>query len=311
MSAPVPAPGPRGPIFIQGIYRRSGTNHLLNLLCVHPDCAPADPIWEDHLLAHAEHLERYVRAVSGSWNPKWGAGQRHADALRAALGGGIEAFLQALAGPRRVVTKTPSVDQLQLFPALFPGATLLILVRDGRAVVESGVRSFGWYRDKAIHGWAKAARAVLRFDAEQRGGPLRYRMVRYEDLVAEPESTLRELLSFLELDPSRYDFEKALSLPVRGSSSLVQGREDRVHWNGSPADAGFDPLSRFAHWSRRRHARFNWIAGDALAGLGYAPRPAGGGLLSDAWNRLLDRRTGAALRLRPALLAWRRLRKGR
>ena len=62
---------------------------------------------------------------------------------------------------------------------------------------------------------------MLDFDAEERGGGLRYRIVRYEDLVGAPEACLKEILEFLELDVARYDFERAEALPVRGSSSLA------------------------------------------------------------------------------------------
>ena len=294
------------PIFIQGIYPRSGTNHLLNLLCVHPDCASPSPIWENQLLARAQHLDAYVDAVSASWNPDWGVVPAHERALLAALGEGIGGFLRGLADGRRVVTKTPRVDQLSRFGALFPRAFLLILVRDGRAVVESGARSFRWFRDGAIHGWAEAARSIRDFDAAERGGNLRYRIVRYEQLVEAPETCLKEILEFLELDVARYDFAQAKALPVRGSSSVGRRSGEAVHWDGSPRAIDFDPVGRWRQWSRWQHARFNWIAGDALRDLGYAPVKTQGGSAERVWNLLLDLRYCGARALRPAVNAWRR-----
>jgi hypothetical protein len=287
------------PIFIAGIYPRSGTNHLLDLLCVHPDCAPPAPIWEDFLLASSGYLDAYVDAVTRHWSPGWGVGDAERRALLAALGGGIADFLRDRARAPRVVTKTPSVDGLSRFGALFPDAHLIVLVRDGRAVVESGVRSFGWFRDGAIHGWARAARRVLAFEA--RAAALRYRRIHYEDLVARREACLRELLDFLGLDAARYDFARAAALPVRGSSR--QGREAGapVHWEGVPRTAEFAPTERFAHWTRAQHARFDWLAGDELRALGYAPAAPAGGPARAAWNRLLDVRLAAVRRLRAAL----------
>ena len=289
------------PIFIAGTYPRSGTNHLLDLLCVHPDCAPPAPIWEDFLLANAGHLDAYVDAVTSHWNPGWGTGDAERRALLAALGGGIAEFLRGRARAPRVVTKTPSVAGLSHFAALFPEAYLIVLVRDGRAVVESGVRSFGWFRDGAIHGWAQAARRVLAFEASAQASALRYRRVHYEELVARPEACLRELLEFLGLDAARYDFARAASLPVRGSST--QGREsgDRVHWGAVPRTPDFAPTDRFQHWTRAQHARFDWIASDELRALGYAPMAPAGGPARAVWNHLLDLRLKAARRLRAAL----------
>jgi hypothetical protein len=289
-----------GPIFIAGMYPRSGTNHLMDLLCVHPDCAPPAPIWEDYLLAHADHLAGYVEAVTRHWSSAWGAGEAEARALRVALGDGIAGFLRGLARAPRVVTKTPSVAGLPHFAALFPDAHLVVLVRDGRAVVESGVRSFGWFRDGAIHGWARAARDVLAFEASARGSALRYRRVHYEELIARPEATLRGLLDFLGLDAARYDFARAAALPVRGSSTQGRAPGDRVHWGAVARSADFSPSERFRHWSRAQHARFDWIAGDVLHALGYAPAAPAGGPARAAWNHLLDLRLAAALRLRAA-----------
>lgn len=287
-----------GPIFVHGIAPRSGTNHLLNLLCVHPDCAPAAPIWEDHLLTHVPHLDAYVASVYGSWDPGWGNTPETREALLAALGDGLTRFLRERAAAPRVVTKTPRVDHLSRFGALFPHARLLVLVRDGRAVLESGSRSFGWFRDAAICEWADAAHRVREFDERQRGGPLRYRIVRYEELVARPEKCLREILDFAGLDADRYDFERAASLPVRGSSALGRDAGGRVHWEGAPKRDDFDPIARFHHWSRWQHARFNWIAGDALRLLGYEPEPTPGDAPERAWNRLLDLVYGPARWLR-------------
>jgi protein-tyrosine sulfotransferase len=296
----------RRPIFVHGIAPRSGTNHLLNLLCVHPDCAPPSPIWEDHLLTHVPHLDAYVEAVTGSWDPGWEGSAELGATLLEALGDGITRFLADRADAPRVVTKTPRVDNLARFGALFPRACLLILLRDGRAVVESGSRTFGWFRDAAIHDWADAARDIVDFDAAERGGALRYRVVRYEELVARPEKCLQEILGFLGLDVARYDFERAASLPVRGSSTFGRSAGDRIHWDGAERGADFDPIGRFRHWSRWQHARFNWIAGDALRELGYTPLTTPGGAAESAWNRLLDLSYPAACELRRVLRAWRR-----
>ena len=73
---------------------RSGTNFLWDLICSHPDCAPArEPIHEDLFLQHADLLEAYIAAVQRAWDPAWGA---FADDLparaRCILGDGLISF---------------------------------------------------------------------------------------------------------------------------------------------------------------------------------------------------------------------------
>jgi hypothetical protein len=128
---------------------RSGTNFLANLLVIHPDCG-SPKVHEDYLLAQAQHLERYVAGVCSHWKPEWELGQSD---VFAALGDGLLRLLGQGVDRRRLVTKTPSVQNLPLVFKLFPQAQLLLLVRDGRAVAESGVKTFRtWTFEKATHG---------------------------------------------------------------------------------------------------------------------------------------------------------------
>lgn len=258
------------PIFVLGIQPRSGTNYLFDLIRRHPDCAPATPIWEDFLLAHAELLERYARAVTGHWNPDWGVDAGVRRELLRSLGDGLRGFLEARCEGKRVVSKTPCVDNLPLFFDLFPEAVCLVLVRDGRAIVESGVRSFHWHRESAIRGFDAAARRILAFERAGRAeAASRYLRVRYEDLYADQEGVLRKILACCGLDEAVYDFAGAEDLPLRGSSTLRTAPGERVHWEPMSRPADFDPTARFAAWPRARHERFNWIAAESLEAFGY------------------------------------------
>ena len=305
---------PAAPIFILGILPRCGTNFLSDLLCEHPDCGAPAPIWEDFLVAHADLLDRYVSTVCGRWNPRWGADEAARSRLASHLGSGLVSFLAEHTETKRVVTKTPLVDNLSQFFKLFPDAYLLILVRDGRAVVESGVKTFGWYRDSAIHKWADAARTVLEFDAAHKGSAeeKRYRIVRYEDLWTHLEEELRAILKFLDLDVEAYDFRAATSLPVRGSSTLGQRGTDAVHWEPVEKTSEFDPMSRFRHWGRAKHERFRWVAGRYLEHFGYEEiRFARNHWLWSLWNVILDIGWVIVRTLGPIYLKWKRPRQVR
>jgi len=256
-------------IFILGILPRCGTNFLSNLLLLHPDCEPPDPVWEDYLLAHSNLLQQYSDSVSGHWDTDWGITGDERKQLEVSLGEGLASFLCQRCKGTRVVSKTPRVDELGSFFRFFPAAKLLILVRDGRSVIESGVRTFGWRREPALHSLADAAATISNF--QQSASPYRdsYRVIRYEDLWRDTETELRRLFSFLELDPEFCDFEQARLLPVRGSSELATASKQELHWDPVEKAAEFDPISRFADWSNARHFRYNHVAGQAMQELGY------------------------------------------
>ncbi len=299
------APTNRQPIFILGILPRSGTNFLRDLLRAHPDCGPPERVWEDFFVYHADLLCRYVDKVCAHWTPRLGIDDALRDRLYVHLGSGVISFLTELTDAGRVVTKTPRVENLGMFFKLFPDAHLLILVRDGRAVVESAYRSFRWYRELTMHRWAKAAQTILEFDRANKDSSHQYQIVRYEDLWHDLEGELRRILGFLGLDPSVYDFEAAARLPVRGSSSVRKRRDEPMHWDPVKKTPEFDPISRWRHWSRARHERFNWVAGTYHVRLGYEQqRSSSNRVLWALWNLVLDVRWLAIRTLGPAVGRW-------
>jgi hypothetical protein len=138
-----------------------------------------------------------------------------------------------------------------------------------------------------MHRFAAAARSIIRF--QQSDVPRdRYRIVRYEDAFRDPMGTMSELLPFLGLDPSRYDFSSACNLPVRGSSRVLE-RSDQIHWEPLTDLQHFDPVKRWRGWDRRRHERFNWVAGRWQRQLGYdLVESAGLRFIWSSRNRALD-----------------------
>ena len=281
-SLPTEAPSV-SPIFILGIFPRSGTNYLHDLLRMHPACESGSSVLEeDNFIFNAHSLLNFIEGVSRMWKQKWGAEQlnKEKEALCSKLGEGLISFLsyqlesrKHLAengGPwkakRLVVTKTPSVNNLTLFFRLFPASSLLILVRDGRSVVESSVKTFDHPYDYVTRQWALAARSIQKLHQPTK----RYLIVRYEDLYGNVDLELRRIFEFLHLDPDAYDYRSAVDLPVRGSSILrgvsssqkssawvAQG----IHWEPTQKPQNFNPIDRWRDWGRARHERFNWLAG--------------------------------------------------
>lgn len=223
-------------------------------------------------------LKAYTTRVANAWKPWWKVedtigGQA---VLLRHFGDAIERFLRRQITqerpdppPHLLLTKTPSVEGLDLFFELFPSAYLILLIRDGRAVVESGVRSFGWDYERAMQRWRNNAQAILDFQKMHRAETQRFILINYEDLVQHEERTLRTLFDFVELDPERFDFGAAQALQVTGSSDLIQ-QTGALHWNETQKTPAFNPLARFSNWDQSRHQRFNEIAGTQMTQLGYA-----------------------------------------
>jgi hypothetical protein len=281
------------PIFIHGITQRSGTNFLFRLLCLHPDCDLGGPIWENYLLSRADLLARYVEALYREWNREWQveASLGPPDVLLGQLGDGLITFLnrqRRQSGATRLVTKSPSVRNLGCFFRLFPSAPLLIVVRDGRAVVESGMRSFGWSFEAGARKWAGAARTIIDVCGHGSAAEQRCLIVRYEDLFTDGERQLRRIFDHIGLDPDAYDHDAARRLPIYGSSEQAGPGGKGLNWDPTERGEGFDPLSRFRHWEQARHDRFNWIGGDCLAHFGYAPVTGPTTPLSNARQHIAD-----------------------
>lgn len=298
------------PIFILGILQRSGTNYLNNLLLLHPDVQPPGMVWEDFHLAHADHLAHYVEATQRHWNDEWSEAVNHSlghKALLAHLGKSIVDFMEDQHGacvdtglfppaaptPVRLVTATPSVNNLDLFFDIFPQGAPIILVRDGRALVESGVRSFGWDYDEAMYQWAAKARDILAFCKEPKHQG-KYFLVRYRDLYTHNREMMTKILDFLGLDMARFDFDAASNLGVMGSSEVV-AKKGGLHWKEVPKPRDFEPLARARSWGPQLKCRFAWIAGKEMRALGFTldDQP-----VLPVWNALLDHLYGLEIKLK-------------
>jgi hypothetical protein len=114
-------------------------------------------------------------------------------------------------GKPRAGEKTP--DHLRWGDRILedlPRAHLIIMVRDGRAVVQS-MRRAPWWTDREVEAmvgrWAEDAELASRWLSDF---PDRTSLLRYEDLVTDPEAELSRLLDTLGLE-----FEPAILEPSR------------------------------------------------------------------------------------------------
>ena len=121
----------------------------------------------------------------------------------------VFAAYAAQRGKPRWGDKTPLYMQhLDLLDRLFPDARFVHPIRDGRdaalsfLAVPPGLMTEGWGHPRDAAGfacqWAIEVRAARRLGA--RVGADRYLEVRYEELVADPDTVLRAVCAFAELE---------------------------------------------------------------------------------------------------------------
>jgi len=268
-------------IFILGIKRRSGTNWLSDLVCQHPECI-ANTIKEDYVMRHADHLIEYADQFYSSFPRLFRVKASKKALLYDSLGFGLLRYfhenmvntsksfrdLREAGVPARIVTKTPSVQNLEYFPKLFPNSRLLIIVRDGRDVVESNVKSFDFDYGSEMAEWANAAESILRSVEQMSASGYPHMLLKYEDLFRNTRAMVEEILEFLNLDAGTYDFSTIDDMPVRGSSELR--KSGRLHWEPVGKSASFNPVGRWKKWPDDIVDEFDRVAGRHLHALGYA-----------------------------------------
>src|SRR5207244_2568278 len=107
-----------------------------------------------------------------------------------------------LEGIKRWIEKTPANrNHIPAILAHFPHAKLLVTMRDPRAILAAQIalektrktRAFSVYY--CVSHWLQAAQLALRAERKEISGIV----TRYEDLVADPTSSMRRVCNFLEI----------------------------------------------------------------------------------------------------------------
>jgi protein-tyrosine sulfotransferase len=259
--------GTNGPaIMIHGVAQRSGTVFTGELLRLHPDvhAYPRD-VFEIPFLNKAEQIVELQRSFLSFYPPN-----------REAFGNGdfLVLFGAALVGHlnravpigKRALFKMPDSRNLAYFPYVFPFEIPLMLMRDGRDVVESTVQSWpDTPFSLACKRWNVNARCMLEQEKIHRGEGSQ--IFRYEDAVADPAGFVRRLCDACKLDVSRYPFERIDQIGVLGSSMMK--REGKVFHDPVAKPPDFNPIGRWRNWTSRQKRTFKRICGEALINAGY------------------------------------------
>lgn len=269
------------PIFVVGCPR-SGTTMLQLMLHAHPRIAlPPEnrfvlPAYQRrHELgdlrdpARRRDLARWI-AATPQFDDLGLDEERVVDAvigapptLGSALGTVFRLYAERFGKPRWGDKRPAYLRHLPQLLRMFPDAQIVNIIRDGRDCVAS-LKEAPWsppgFGD-LVDSWARAADASLR--AARRYGPDSYHVVRYEDLVAEPETHLRTLCRFLG-----EEYHPAMARPDEQAPVAVPGYKTwhtRCHQSVT--------TERIRSWRQRLTAgeieRCEAVFGDRLAQLGY------------------------------------------
>jgi len=280
--------------FVVGVGR-SGTTLLRLMLDAHPELTiPPETHFVPELIAVARKrratAERLSEIVVSQ--RQWADFGLDADELRrrfAALdaleaGPAARVFYDLYAeraGKPRWGDKTPIyVEHMREIEAALPEARFLHLVRDGRDVALSRIR-------RALDEPPPVGRIATNWKRrigaarKQARGLAHYMELRYEDLVADAESALRQVCEFVELrfDPAMLDYHRGAGERLREMAGDLPARGGKAHRPGSERLAAHALATepprpeRVGAWREEMSAAdvaaFEDAAGDLLSELGY------------------------------------------
>lgn len=271
--------------FIVG-HPRSGSTLLSTRLAQHRDI---------HATPETHFMDL---SANGNWLLKWGARRSPEAFVRflhdrnprlndlAMSGDTIEACLQAgfphfkaafqqllakeaeMAGCLVVLEKTPRhLEYLDQITQWFPNAPIIVILRDGRDAVES-LCTVDWVHDNPIRHAAHWAENVQSAFAAKRRWPGRVHIVRYEDLLTDPETTLRTICTLIGVEFAQETIDSAAK-----ASSIPEWESGWKAQSNQPIDTSFKQKWRRSS-NPKRVARIEALLAPELSKLGYELSPS-------------------------------------
>ncbi len=262
------------PVFVVGM-NGSGTTMLLDHLGSHPDLYGfrlETKVLPYYLLQTARygdmHVDRNFRRLLDEMRGAFPFRQsnkglpvplpsewRSLPRTPAAIFDYLMQYFAGLEGKSRWCEKTPMhVMHIEALAQAWPAAKFIHVIRDGRDCAASFHRRWGYRPEASIVRWKSCLRA-----GRQQGLPLgsrRYIEIRYEALTEDPESELRRVCDFLEVEFKTVLLESARSgKRVRGLTSGKIRPNKRNHAE---------------YFSKAVSDELEKIAGATLAEFGYA-----------------------------------------
>ena len=257
-------------IIIHGTMQRTGTVYVGELIRLHPDIyAYPKEIWEIPFLKFIDLIMMFQDKFFSAYKQNIGKIGKY-DFLPIFGAAFIEYLYSEVPEGKQMLLKMPSVRNLKYFFGVFPYENLLLLMRDGRDIVSSTIKTWP-QRDftQVSQQWNDNAQIALNFDNyySQKEG---YLFSKYEDIIKDKKYFIQKACEEFGLDSEKFPFHKIEELPIRGSSTASVNQQGKVSWNPVKKSENFKPTQRWHSWSEKQKKKFKEIAGEMLIELGYA-----------------------------------------
>lgn len=255
-------------IIIHGVMPRSGTVYTGELLRLHPDIfAYPNELWEIPFLELTGEIKNIQQLFFDRF--KFNRNRMGELDLLPLFGASIIAYLYSFVPANKtLLIKIPDVQFLQYFPTVFPHENLLLLMRDGRDLVSSTVRT--WPSEKFSNvctQWKNSAQHMIAFNRFHSLKRDDYHYGKYEEIVDKPTEFVSNACKWFGLNADRYPFDQIEELAYRGSSTLQP--EGAVNWEPIKSSKATKTVGHWQQWSVRQTRQFKKIAGAALIEAGY------------------------------------------
>lgn len=259
--------------FVFGVMPRSGTNYLERLLEAHFDVATCpNNLRELPFLAAPDGFSAFQTDIARFYPPNADVFMQH-EWLAYAMAGYVNSVRSKAAEDKTLtVIKDPHMRNISLFDTLMPTEKAVLVVRDGRYVVDSTIRTWPLkplgrtFEDVCLE-WKSATQAALSY---ANSAPVsQIKLMRYEDVVADTLNQMVELFNWLGLDPARADQAMLTDAPVLGSSTHSKNASGEVAWTPVKNADGFNPTARPLEWTDAQREIFIRVCGETQTEAGY------------------------------------------
>ena len=148
--------------------------------------------------------------------------------------------------PARVfgLKNTHLFTEIDLLRRAFPRALMVVMARDPRDVLTSNQGRLGKYYPQAIVSRILLTILAYHYFLAARKADSDVIVLRYEDLVREPETHVRKLLDAAGIDPERYDWQSLTGGRVSSNSSWNQGQGIKMQANAGVFDKSIGTYRR-------------------------------------------------------------------
>lgn len=256
-------------VFILGAPR-SGTSALAWAMAEHPKLwTTAETNILFYLLRDPWIREQYDvvsgTKAEGTWLAKHNISYEE---FASYLGKGFDLLCRSRSGGRIWVDSTPAytmiIPQLMVY---FPDAKFIHIIRQGRAVVNSMLKSgfdYAAFKDfkMACQTWVLYVERGRQAEQDYFGRVLE---VRHEALTSQPEQVFDRIYGFLGLEPCA---ESAAFIRTKQvNSSYLNVRKEDVH--DKIKDPTTMPVEPWREWNDQQRRLFQKVCGEMMHDLGY------------------------------------------